>query len=761
VQFLVFTSSELHAIKAPDNEQPPLKSVVDKKSLSYQTPHLKSIHLRNIDKAFFGDVASEAERLAQNIFNYGEKNALSGKVPPHAVTNFYASLKKDMKDNLGMRHIRIRQTYKNIPVVGSELVIHLDKKNRVYMINGKYEPQLTVDITPSVDANTALSSAMRLLEKNSLKEIVQTPSLVIYNRKLAWHFIIKEKKEVPSVLHFYIDAKNGTLLNVIDTVTHGAPDESKGESATVTGNRLEGEDGSEVSIEGFKEDENDSERYFLYSFTHKWGIYDTDADDWEQNASSSWGDVDPAAISCAKNVEITQEYVQNILGKNSFDDDGAFLRSNIHVGENYVNAYWDGSTLNFGDGDNAISGPLTVLDVTAHEYGHAITQHTSNLTYAYESGALNEAYSDIFGTVVEFYGQPDGTSSYPDASAGKSDWLIGEDCWLSRTALRDMKDPRRYGQPSLYLGDKWYIKTNDHGGVHTNSGVANFAFYLLSEGGNGTNEFYDYNITGMGIEKAAAVALRANYFYHTSDTTYLDARHDWIQAAKDLGYDDETVAAVWDACGVTEPHICDVNYTIIDKIPYVFEDISSSGTEVKLDDDDAEHIKLPFFFKFGCETYAYVNIGSNGIITFTKANAHMYENKAIPSSAFKDLIAPFWDDLNPSAGGSVYFDVRGDAPRRRFIIQWNNVPHFDGDRSNGLTFQAILFESTDEIVFYYKDTEVGDTDIDHGASATVGIQINNEISYPYLFNEAKIENGTAILFTPAKFNLEPVYYLLF
>ena len=200
--------------------------------------------------------------------------------------------------------------------------------------------------------------------------------------------------------------------------------------------------------------------------------------------------------------------------------------------------------------------------VTAHEYGHAITDYTSNFVYQYESGALNEAYSDIFGTAVEFAVQPDGTGSYPYATSGHADWLLGEDAWLTDAALRDMKDPQRYEQPSYYQGTHWYTGSGDNGGVHYNSGVANFAYYLLAEGGQGNNDGHSYNINGIGKEGAAAVALRANYYYHTSGDQYADARTAWIQAAQDLGYDTQTVADVWTACGVFATEEPAVSYDI-------------------------------------------------------------------------------------------------------------------------------------------------------------------------------------------------------
>ena len=177
--------------------------------------------------------------------------------------------------------------------------------------------------------------------------------------------------------------------------------------------------------------------------------------DWEQQPSSDWGTSDQHATSCGYNFEIIQSYVMDELGplgRNSYDDAGALAHVNVHMTGGYcpVNAWWDSfnQTLNFCDGDGDNSNELCVLDVAAHEYGHAITDFTSGLTYQYESGALNESFSDIMGACVEFASQPPGTAVYPSATPGYSDWLIGEDAWLPNPgdALRDMRDPQRLGQ---------------------------------------------------------------------------------------------------------------------------------------------------------------------------------------------------------------------------------------------------------------------------------------------------------------------------
>ncbi len=248
---------------------------------------------------------------------------------------------------------------------------------------------------------------------------------------------------------------------------------------------------------------------------------------------------------------------------------------------------------------------------------------------------------------------------------------MGEDCWLpaGSSALRDMQDPQRLGQPSYYHGTYWYFGPNDNGGVHTNSGVANFAYYLLAMGGSGTNDGLSYNIIGIGEPAAAAVALRANYHYHTPGAQYADART---------------------ACGVDEPVVCAITYNQDDTVTYSFEDIRATSTALNLNLDDHAYISIPFAFTFYCGNYTNLAIKDNGIINFENYDI-TFINGCIPASQ-PAFIAPFWDDLDPDAADAeVYYEVKGTAPSRRLIVQWDNLRHFDVQGTNGVTLQAILF----------------------------------------------------------------------
>jgi thermolysin len=186
------------------------------------------------------------------------------------------------------------------------------------------------------------------------------------------------------------------------------------------------------------------------------------------------------------------------------------------------------------------------LDVVAHELAHGVTEFTSDLIYQGESGALNEAFSDIMGTAVEFFFQQTAGLS------GSSDYLIGEDV-VTAGGLRSMENPRAYGDPDHY--SIRFLGTGDNGGVHINSGIANNAYYLAVEGG--ANRTSGLSVQGVGRanrEQMEKVFYRAFTQLMPANSTFATARAATIQAAIDLyGANSAALRAVteaWTAVGV-------------------------------------------------------------------------------------------------------------------------------------------------------------------------------------------------------------------
>lgn len=206
-------------------------------------------------------------------------------------------------------------------------------------------------------------------------------------------------------------------------------------------------------------------------------------------------------------------------------------------------------------GSTTSMGPVVALDVMAHEFTHLVTANNGNggLLYEDESGALNESFSDIMAMAVVDYVKD------------SCDWEIGADIMINVPNMRSMSDPNTSGfvpQPKYYKGNYWatlgdYSKTGDNGGVHTNSGIQNYWFYLLAHGGSGTNEAgKSFSVTGIGIEDAVKIAYYNLLYYLSPSASFVDSRWGTVQACAELfgasSSQMQTVVDAWDAVGVVD-----------------------------------------------------------------------------------------------------------------------------------------------------------------------------------------------------------------
>lgn len=231
------------------------------------------------------------------------------------------------------------------------------------------------------------------------------------------------------------------------------------------------------------------------------------------DADNVWND--PAGVDAHAYAAKTYDYYKSKFGRNSIDGRGLQLRSTVHYGSRYNNAFWNGSQMTYGDGDGstfiAFSGDP---DVVGHELTHGVTEYTSNLEYYGESGALNEAFSDVIGNDIQ-----------------RKNWLVGDDIYtpnIAGDALRSMSNPTLYDQPDHY--SDLYTGSSDNGGVHTNSGIINKAYYLLAQGGT----FHGVTVNGIGRDAAVQIYYSAFTNYLTSSSDFSNARAAVIQAANDL-----------------------------------------------------------------------------------------------------------------------------------------------------------------------------------------------------------------------------------
>lgn len=279
-------------------------------------------------------------------------------------------------------------------------------------------------------------------------------------------------------------------------------------------------------------------------------------------------------------MEKTLDFYRQKLNRNSYDNQGATIYQVVNMPKDnqmmadfplnafalkigvYPMIYGTGMLSINSNLADACVGPLVSIDIMAHEFTHCVTDKNGNggLAYVGESGALNESFSDIIGIAVKKF------------ATGQNDWLIGSDIIVNASNMRSMKNPNnshdgRVGvlsspQPKTYNDNRYWMNPNettcescDHGGVHTNSGVQNYWFYLLSEGGSGINDIQSaYSVTGIGIDKAVQIAYRNLIYYLTPEATHEDARNGSIQAAIDLygnaSQEHQSVVNAWHAVGV-------------------------------------------------------------------------------------------------------------------------------------------------------------------------------------------------------------------
>ena len=480
------------------------------------------------------------------------------------------------KDALGFENHKFQQTVNGIPVEYG-MINMLVKKGKVVSQNGVWFKNVpaTVEKRAGISEANALNSALAYVGatsykwqnaeeeaflKNDTKDANATfypkGKLVYYNDPadvnakkltLAYKFDVYATEPV-SRQEVYVDAKTGKVLGtnslILETNAPGtAVTAYSGNQAIVadqvsaTSYRLREtgrNGGTAIETYNLKQGTNYSRATDFTDTDNTWNNVNTAKDQYATDAH--WG------------AEKTVDYLKAKFNRNSIDNNHFAIKSYVHYSRNYFNAFWDGSRMTYGDGSSTNGNkPLTALDVCAHEIGHGMTSKTANLVYQKESGALNEAFSDILGNSVEFWARPT-----------KASWKLGEDF---NYVIRDMANPNAYGDPDTYGGTYWVnpnctpSSTNDYCGVHTNSGVLNFWYYLLVNGGSGTNDKgFAYNVTGIGLDKAAQIAYRTLTTYLTSTSTYANARTYSLQAAADLyGVGSAEVTQTtnaWNAVGV-------------------------------------------------------------------------------------------------------------------------------------------------------------------------------------------------------------------
>ncbi|MDX2557799.1 MULTISPECIES: M4 family metallopeptidase [Streptomyces] len=438
-----------------------------------------------------------------------------------------------VKDRDGTVHTRYERTYGGLPVLGGDLVVKTSKAGATQGIVKATKAKIAVSsLTPTVTKARAEKQALGAAkaEKAKSPEVNRAPRKVVWAASgkpvLAYETVVGgfQHDGTPQELHVVTDATSGAKLYEWEAVETGTGNTVYSGSVTLgttqSGSTFNLTDGARG---GHK-------TYNLNRGTSGTGTLFSGPDDVWGNGSPS--NLESAGADAHYGAALTWDYYKNVHGRNGIRGDGAGAYSRVHYGNNYVNAFWQDACfcMTYGDGSGN-ANPLTSIDVAAHEMTHGLTSNTAGLNYSGESGGLNEATSDIFGSTVEFYAAN---------SSDVGDYLIGEEININGngTPLRYMDKPSKDGSSK----DAWYsgIGSID---VHYSSGPANHFFYLLSEGSgaktiNGVN--YDsptsdgLPVTGIGRAKAEQIWFKALTTKFTSTTNYAAARTGTLAVAGEL-----------------------------------------------------------------------------------------------------------------------------------------------------------------------------------------------------------------------------------
>ncbi|MFJ7294145.1 M4 family metallopeptidase [Streptomyces collinus] len=473
-------------------------------------------------------------------------------------------------DDDGTRHVRYDRTYHRLPVLGGDFVLHLNPDGTYRGTSRATTSALSLaSVTPKVTAPKAADLAANLLRAahlgETLKKLTAKPRLVVDALhgapKLAWQTDAVAHDELgnPVGRTVLTDATTGDRIDAWDTMESASGDGKSLYGGTVplettaSGSSYQLKDATRGGTYTGDAENKTDKCLLTVCLTRAPATLFTDADN--QWGTGTAADRSTVAVDAQYGTDVTWDYYKKVHGRAGIAGDGKGSFNRVHYGKDYNNAFWDDNCfcMTYGDGDGKLLGPLVSLDVAGHEMSHGVTSKTAALTYSGESGGLNEATSDVFGTLVEFH------AANPE---DRGDWLIGEKVvrsGLGREALRFMDKPSKDGKSA----DCWNAKLGDLD-VHYSSGVGNHFAYLLAEGsGSKTVNGVAYTsptcdgstVTGIGRAALGKIWYRALTVYMTSSTNYADARKATLSAAKDLygadSTEQKTVAAAWKAVAVS------------------------------------------------------------------------------------------------------------------------------------------------------------------------------------------------------------------
>ena len=487
------------------------------------------------------------------------------------------AVERVQRDALGTTHVYVRQTVGGVPVFGAQSALHLDGDGAAYAWGGTLHPAAErVDVSAALSARAAIDAARASLDPATVYRAdvapdlmggeavswAPTAELVVYptdagDYRLAYHVQLFVDAPVPANWNVFVDARTGEAFHRFNGIHTFDPAHDRAAAAPMTPFATTLDGAVSALLDGPTNGTGSSlfgGTYTLptYLFEGAYYLYDTTRGPayirtmTGNNGSSLPGSYvtdsnnnfsaqsQKAAVDAHYGAVTTFDYFKNTHGRSSYNGNNATITSTVNHLSNYNNAFWNGYQMVYGDGDGSTFIPLVSLDIAAHELSHAVTSTTANLIYQNESGALNEAFSDIMAVMVD-----------------RDDYKIGEQSYtpgIAGDALRYLDNPPAGNQPDHY-SDR-YTGSADNGGVHINSGIANKQAYLMIAGGT----FSGVTVQSVGRAVTEKVWYRAMANYFTQSTNFAGAREGTLQAAADLygsGSSQYTaVANAWAAVGV-------------------------------------------------------------------------------------------------------------------------------------------------------------------------------------------------------------------
>jgi bacillolysin len=502
---------------------------------------------------------------------------------------------------------RYRQFVGSAEMLGGQITIYTDNAGVRTAVIGAHYP----DVRPAgaIRLGPVQAQAIAAARRPALTGDWQTDLMI--HPDTAVYFYRVEVRATDSRWFTWVDAETGEVVNEYD----GFATQATADDVGVLGDNKDLTGLTTKSSGSYRMQLLDSDRRIdTYDARNRQtlpGVLAADADDvWNTTGRTSPGQ--PALVDAHFYASVTDSYYRTRRNFNWFQRYAQGMRSSVHVGRNYNNAGWNGTQMIYGDGDGIsfleFSGDL---DVVGHELSHGVTEATSNLVYQNESGALNEAFSDIMGTAIEFY-------------YGSGNWTIGEDITPGANGLRNMANPNEDGDPSHYA-DR-YTGTGDNGGVHINSGIANHWFYLLVNGGENANPGRrdGTGVSGLGMAQIEAAANIAHLGFTALPATanFCAARASTIAVAASFA---ANVAAAWDEVGV-DLQLCgggssgDTTGPVISNV--VSQKLKGTKFKVSWTTDEPSGSAVSFSC---CGSYTSAALVTSHSMTFTGSNGVAYQ----------------------------------------------------------------------------------------------------------------------------------------